>query len=171
MHCSTFPWFAVPLGPTPAAVVPAAGVRTLVQVAEEGLVADAIAHAHRIFEQALRQIEARDRRIRMPLAHELSVTAQDRRLHAACTDHVIRHEQELAVLRPAVVLCHNVGQIGHRACRHVVVQQQVEYRHEVALAGAETAMQIGCLAVPPWTDCLMKVSASLKQALSCGVTT
>jgi hypothetical protein len=27
------------------------------------------------------------------------------------------------------------------------------------------------LLVPPWTDCLMKVSASLKQALSCGVTT
>ena len=30
-------------------------------------------------EQALRQIEVRDRRIRMPLAHELSVAAQDRR--------------------------------------------------------------------------------------------
>jgi len=134
------------LAPAPPAVVPAAGVRTLVQVAEEGLVADAIAHAHRIFEQALRQIEARDRRIRMPLAHELSVAAQDRRLHAARADHVIRHEQEFAVLRPAVVLGDDVGQVGHRARGHVVVEQQVEHGHEVALARTETAMQIGCLA-------------------------
>ena len=82
----------------------------------------------------------------MPLAHELGVAAQDRRLHAARADHVIRHEQELAVLRPAVVLGHNVGQLGHRARRYVVVEQQVEYRHEVALAGAEAAMEIRRLA-------------------------
>ena len=82
----------------------------------------------------------------MPLAHELGVAAQDRRLHAARADHVIGHEQELAVLRPAVVLGDDVGKLGHRTRRHVVVEQQVEHRHEVALAGAEAAMQIRCLA-------------------------
>jgi hypothetical protein len=105
-----------------------------------------MAHAQRILEQALREIETRDRRLRMPLADELGVAAEDRRLHAARADHVIRHEQELAVLRPGVVPSDDVGQLGQRTRRDVVVEQQVEHGHEVALAGTETAMQIRGLA-------------------------
>ncbi|EXI81303.1 MAG: hypothetical protein AW10_01317 [Candidatus Accumulibacter appositus] len=134
---------------TPAAVSAAAvvvGIRPRVQIPEESLVAEAIAHAHRVFKKALRQVEARDRRLRMALAHELGVAAEDRRLHAARADHVIRHEQEPALLRPAVVLSDDVGQLGHRARRHVVVEQQVEHGHEVALARAETAVQVRGLA-------------------------
>jgi hypothetical protein len=71
-----------------------------------------MAHAQRILEQALREIETRDRCLRMPLADELGVAAEDRRLHAARADHVIRHEQELAVLRPGVVPSDDVGQLG-----------------------------------------------------------
>ncbi|HOG03179.1 MAG TPA: hypothetical protein PLL14_04320, partial [Accumulibacter sp.] len=102
----------------PAASVLAAGVpgvasvTLLVQITEEGRIAETTAHAYRILEQTLRQVEARNRCLRMPLAHELGVAAENRRLHAARTDHVIRHEQEFAVLRPAVVLGDDVGQLG-----------------------------------------------------------
>lgn len=49
-------------------------------------------------------MEARDGRLGMALANKLGMTAEDRRLHAACTDHVMGDEQEPALPRRAVVL-------------------------------------------------------------------
>ena len=50
-------------------------------------------------------------------------------------------------MRPAVAR-HDIGQLGDRARLGVAGQQQVEHRHEVALAGAETAVQVRGLAAP-----------------------
>ena len=117
----------------------------LVQLREEGLVAHALAQLARILEQALGQVEAGHRRVGVQLAHELGVLAEDGRLHVPRADHVVRHQQELAAMRPAVAR-HDIGQFGDRARLGVAGQQQVEHRHEVALAGAETAVQVGRLA-------------------------
>ena len=81
----------------------------------------------------------------MLLAHEVGVLSKDGRLHVARADHVVRHQQELAPFGPAVAR-HHVGQFWRGAGLRVASQQQVQHRHEVALARAETAVQVGRLA-------------------------
>src|ERR1022692_3258706 len=38
------------------------------------------------------------------------------------------------------------GQVGQRAGTRIVTQQQIEHRHEMAFAGAETAVEVGARA-------------------------
>ena len=76
----------------------------------------------------------------------IDVAAEDGRLHVACADHVVRHEQELFVLDP-VVLGADLGQFGDGPHGGIVLKQQVQHRHEVRLAGAEAAVQVTRLAV------------------------
>ena len=137
---------AAEIAPT-AGVTPARlGAGALVELREEALVTELLAQALSVLEQALGQIEARDRRLRVRAPHEVRVLPEDRGLHVAAADHVVGHEQELAALRPGVVLGHHVRQLGDRAGLHVAREQQVQHRHEMALAGAEAAVQIGRLA-------------------------
>ena len=92
----------------PAAIAPAAG--TLVEFGEEGIITHAITQIACILEHAFGQIKTWHWRIGMQLAHELSVLPQDGRLHIARTNHVVRHEQEFAPIRPAVA-GHHIGQL------------------------------------------------------------
>ena len=57
-------------------------------------------------------------------------------------DHVKGNHQETALLGPAVVAIHHRRQFGDRAGARVAGKQQVQHRHEVALAGAERAVQV-----------------------------
>ena len=61
-------------------------------------------------------------------------------------DHVIRHEQELLAGDPVVVLGDDRGEFGDPACGRVALEDQVQHGHEVALAAAEAAVQVGGLA-------------------------
>jgi hypothetical protein len=69
-------------------------------------------------------------------------------LHAFRPDHVIRNQQELLPLRPAVMLGDDRGQHFQRPRRRVTLQQQVQHGHKVTLAGAETPVQVGGLTLP-----------------------
>ena len=123
----------------------AAAATAFVQLGEKRVIAHALTHLTSVLEQALRQVEAGNWRLRVLLAHVFGVLPQDGRFHVPRADHVIRHQQELPAIRPPMAGDH-VGQLRRRACLRVAGQQQVQHRHEVALAGAETAMQIGRLA-------------------------
>ena len=121
----------------------------LVELGEKGGVAELAAHRLGVPEQALGQVKARHRCVRVQLAHMLGVVAQDGRLHVALADHVVGHHQELAAAGPAVACCqphHRVGQFRYRPGLGVAGQQQVEHRHEVRLARAKRAVQVGRLA-------------------------
>ena len=120
-------------------------LRAFVQLGEERLVAHAQPQCTRVLEQTLGQIEARHGCLGMLLAHELGVLAKHRAFHVARTDHVVRHQQELAARRPAVAR-HHIGQLGRGAGLRVAGQQQVQHGHEVAFARAETAVQVRRLA-------------------------
>ena len=123
----------------------AAGL-VLVQLLEEPLIAHVLAQALGVLEQALGQVHARNRGLGVQLPHIVGVLPQDALLHAAAADHVERHQQELLALRPGVVLGHDAGQFRDRPRLGVVPQQQVQHRHEVALAAAEAAVQVAGLA-------------------------
>ena len=62
---------------------------------------------------------------------------------------VERHHQELLPLGPRVVLGDHLRQLRDRAGIRIAVQQQIQDRHEMALAAAEAAVQIGRLAARP----------------------
>ena len=93
---------------SPTTVATAAAA--FVELREKRFVAHALTHFARILEHTFGQIETWHRCIGMQLAHELSVLPQDGRLHIARTNHVVRHEQELAPIRPAVA-GHHIGQL------------------------------------------------------------
>ena len=57
----------------------------------------------------------------MELHHMIDVAAQNGRFHVAGADHVIRHEQELLVLDPAV-LAADLGEFGDGPHGGVVLQ-------------------------------------------------
>ena len=82
----------------------------------------------------------------MLAADEVHVAAQDARLHVVGVDHVVGHQQELLAGQPVVVLLDDPGQLGDRPGRRVALQDQVQHGHEVALAAAEAAVQVGRLA-------------------------
>jgi hypothetical protein len=78
------------------------------------------------------------------LLHVLHIVAQHGRLHATRADHVVRNQQQLLALQPGVRRDHRrQGWQGSRI--RVVLQQKVQHGHEVALAAAEAAVQIGGL--------------------------
>ena len=145
-HCS-FKGHSIPttFKCPPAAIASAAG--TLIEFGEEGIITHAITQIACILEHTFGQIKTWHRRIGMQLAHELSVLPQDGRLHIARTNHVVRHEQEFAPIRPAVA-GHHIGQLRRRPRLGVACQKQIQHGHEVALTRAKTAMQVSRLAAP-----------------------
>ena len=114
----------------------------LVQRIEKRLVLAVLTQGLGIFEQALREIHTRDRRVGVQLPHVIRVLPENPLLHVPAADHVERHEQDFFSLSPRVVLRHDRRQLSDRSRRGVVVQQQMQHRHEVALARAETAVQV-----------------------------
>ncbi len=114
----------------------------LVQRGKEGVVALAGAHLPRVLEQRLAEVEAGHRRIGMDAADMLGIAAEHRALHVARADHVEGHHQEAAPMYPAIVPIHDRGELGDRAGALVAGEQQVQHRHEVALARAEGAMEV-----------------------------
>ena len=141
------------------------------RLAKERLVAESSSHLPGVVEHPLGEIDARQRRLWVERSDVLGVVAEDGRLHRACADHVIRHEQELASLAPGVMRRHDGRQLGNRAGPRITLQEQVQHRHEVALAAAEAAVQVGGLARRRLERAWMKPSASSNASTSCGVTT
>ena len=107
----------------------------------------------------------------MLAADEVHVAAQDARLHVVGVDHVVGHQQELLAGQPVVVLLDDRGQLRDPPGRRVALQDQVQHGHEVALAAAEAAVQVGRLAGAAWTALRMNVRAASKHVASSGVTT
>ena len=101
-----------------------------------------------IFEDLVGQIDARQRGGRVLLRHVLDVAAEDGRLDAPGVEHVLRHEQELLVLRPPV-LGDDRGEFLDVPHGGDVRQQQVQHRHEVRLARPEAPVQVArCCSSP-----------------------
>ncbi|HRL75610.1 MAG TPA: hypothetical protein PK440_13220 [Candidatus Accumulibacter phosphatis] len=120
----------------------------LVQFAKEGVIAHARPQLLGIAKQPFGQVEAGHWRIGVNAAHMVGVAAENGRLHVAGADHVVGHQQELLALGPGVAPGHDAGQFLDRAGARITGQQEVQHRHEMALARTETAMQVGCLALP-----------------------
>ena len=100
-----------------------------------------------VLEDVVGQIDARQRGTGVKLHHVIDVAAQNGRLHVASADHVVRHEQELLVLDPAVLGAH-LGEFGDRdRTAGLCCKQQVQHRHEVRLTGTEAAVQVTRLAI------------------------
>ncbi len=78
----------------------------------------------------------------MDAADVIGVAAEHGALHVAFVDHVERHHQEALLAQPARVPDHRAGQLDDAAGAEVAGEQQVQHRHEVALAGAERAVQV-----------------------------
>ena len=140
----------------------------LVQLGEERLVAHALAQFARILEQALGQVN-RERRLGVLPAHELGVLA------GWPTPCPARRSCDTA---PAGTCGHasSCGAPPRRPIRESSAPAccrpaGVEHRHEVALAGAEIAVQVGACCSPSAPACWMKPRALLKASTSCGVTT
>ena len=119
----------------------------LVQGIEERLIAHFAAQAGSILENRLRAEKRRDRRVRVMILHPVHVTLEDLLFERARPDHVVGHHQESFSRQPCVVLLHHRGQLRQRPRLVVPLQQQVEYRHEVGLPGAETAVQVAAPAL------------------------
>jgi hypothetical protein len=77
---------------------------------------------------------------------QLGIAREQCRFQRLGIDHVVRHNQELLSLRPAVVLGHHRSQLWLATGRGVAAQQQRKDGHEVALTRAETAVQVSALA-------------------------
>ena len=130
------------LGPLAPLRVAAAGA----EQGEELLVAEVLAVAAGVLEQVLGEEDPRPGGLGVELADVVGVAAEDRRLHAPGVDHVVGDEQEPLPLDP-VVLDAGPLQALVGPGPGVVLQQQVEHGHEVALARAEAAVEVGGLAV------------------------
>ena len=68
--------------------------------------------------------------------------AEQGRLQGPSANEVIRDHEELLSSGPGVVLGHCAGQFGNPSGGQVALQQQMEHRHEMAFAAAETPVQI-----------------------------
>jgi hypothetical protein len=79
-------------------------------------------------------------------ADEVGIAAENARLHVVRAEHVVRHQQHPLAADPGVVPGDHAGQLGDRPGGRVALQDQVDNRHEMALAAAETAVQVGGLA-------------------------
>ena len=78
----------------------------------------------------------------------VDVAAEDRRLQRGRLDHVVRHEQELPARAASVVLGDDVDEALLAARVRVAAQDRVQHGHEVALAGAERAVEVRGLRGP-----------------------
>ena len=131
--------------PAIAHAAPAAAPTAAAERLEEVVIAHLPAQPMRALDQLGAAVETRRRRIRMLLADMGRIAAQDRLLHAARADHVERHHQVAATLPPGVGFTHHAGQLGNGARLGIAFQDHVQHRHEMALAAAEAAVQVGAL--------------------------
>ena len=118
----------------------------LVDAGEERLVADLLAQPPRVVEEPRATVDARRGRVGVQLGDPRCIAAQHRRIEARLADHVIGREQEAPAGEPVAVPCNDAFETLGGGGLRVLLQQQVEHRHEVALAAAEAAVQVGCLA-------------------------
>ena len=102
-----------------------------------------------INEQLLRAIHGGRRGLRLHHRQMTHVAAQHGRLQALRSDQMIRHEEKLFALHPAVVLRDDCGKLLNRTRLRVALKNQVQHGHEMTLAAAETPMQIRRLARVP----------------------
>ena len=129
------PLHVAPIPPGPA-----------VESLEKGRVAEGRAQSQGIVEQPLGAVHPGNSRLRVQGPHPLHIAPEHRRLHAHLADHVVRDQQEALPLQPGVVPGHHLRQPLLGLGGRMLLQQEVQHRHEVALARAEAAMQIGRLA-------------------------
>ena len=118
----------------------------LVHAGEERLVADLPAQPPRVVEEPRAAVDARRRRAGVQRGDPRRVAPQHRRLEARLADHVVGHEQEAPAGEPVAVLRDHAFEALGGARLRVLLQQQVEHGHEVALPAAEAAVQVGRLA-------------------------
>ena len=78
----------------------------------------------------------------MEPADVVDVAAQDRRFHAPGVDHVIRDEEEPLAADPLVLDARPLQTLVPPGAG-VVLEEEVQHGHEVALARAEAAVQVG----------------------------
>ena len=105
----------------------------LVQLLEEGGIAHALTKRRRVGKQLVCGVEARHGRAGVQPPHMLGIAAQNGRFHVGGADHVVRHHQEALALGPTGLL-HRRCQLGQGPGLRMARQQQVQHRHEVALA-------------------------------------
>ena len=137
--------------PGGAEVAPAvAGIlMACVQLGEELSIAHAGAQPSCVLKQPLAEVEAGGRRLGVHPPHVLGIAAEDGAFQVVGADHVVRHHQEPLARKPAVMGGDCAGQFRHAAGLRVAGQQQVQHRHEVALARAERAVQVAGRAASP----------------------
>ena len=133
--------------PVGGQVPPAGGVlagrrRGLVDAGEERRVPEPRAQPAGVVEEPLGAIDPRRRGVRVQRGNPRGVASQHGRLQARLADHVVRRQQEPLASEPVVMPGDNAFEPLRGARRRVVLQQQVEHRHEVALAAAEAAVQV-----------------------------
>jgi hypothetical protein len=121
-------------------------VAEAIQAIEEGAVAHPVPQMPGVVEPLLRQEDAGDGGLGVGAVDEIDVAAEDAALHAVGPDQVVGHQQELFPLQPVVVLGDDAGPLGEAAGLRVARQDQVPHGHEVRLAAAETAVEVGRLA-------------------------
>ena len=118
----------------------------LVHAGEERLVADLLAQPPRVVEEPRAAVDAGRGGVGVQLGDPRRVAPQHRRLEARLADHVIGREQEAPAREPVAVPRDDAFETLGGAGLRVLLQQQVEHRHEVALPAAEAAVQVGGLA-------------------------
>lgn len=127
-------------------------VRACIHRAEEVVFAHGRERLGGVLKQLLVRKDRGDRRVGMVLVEVLEIRGIDRPLEAVLAEHV-----ELKLQRPPLtdeaVLRPQVMQLGSLPCDVVVGEQERQQGHEVRLARAEAAVQVGALraAVPKRT--------------------
>ena len=130
----------------PAGGAPPGGCGGFVHAGEERLVADLRPQPPRVVEEPGAAVDARRGRAGVQLGDPRGVAPQHRRLEARLADHMIGREQEAPAGEPLAVPRDDAFETLGGAGLRVLLQQQVEHGHEVALAAAEAAVQVGRLA-------------------------
>jgi hypothetical protein len=111
---------------------------------EELLVTELLPQPTRVLQQSLGAVDLRDLLAGLVAADVLHVAAEDGRLQALGPGQVVGDQQEPFGAEPGMPRG-DLGQVGPVQRAGVAVEQGVEHRHEVALAGAERAVQVGGL--------------------------
>jgi len=119
-----------------------------VEPLEELLVAEVSTEQFRLLEQRLVRVHAWERCVGVGMPKVRDVAAEDTLLHRLGADHVQRHKLEALASQSVVVLADRARELGDAARAGVALEQQVQDGHEVALARAEAAVEVGGLARP-----------------------
>ncbi len=99
-----------------------------------------------VLQEALGEKHRRGRGVRVRAPHEICVTPEDRRLQISGVHEMVGNHQELLSRHPLAVSGDHGGQFGDGARFGIAGEDQVEDGHEVALAAAETPVEIRRLA-------------------------